>query len=294
MTAMPALRDILNNTPADATDVDFNFQTIEGHIGAEMINRDGSIAMTGALTLSGPPVADDHAASKGYVDTAVVPVGSITMFAGAAAPAGWAICDGTNKTITDPDYADLFAVIGYAFGGTVGMNFNLPDLRGRFPVGIQAGQAIWDTLGETGGSRDAAVVNHTHTTPNHSHAMGAHTHGMDHNHDPFNTSADGAHAHNPAAGSAYTFFSRRAGVGTTQLGVSAGTEQWNDSNVTATANAHDHEVNVPNYTGDTQAMNGSPVTGNAAPTTNNPAGGVAVTDRNLPPYLGLNFIIRIG
>jgi hypothetical protein len=39
--------------------------------GAEFIKRDGSVAMTGALTLSGAPTADLHAATKAYVDAFV-------------------------------------------------------------------------------------------------------------------------------------------------------------------------------------------------------------------------------
>lgn len=69
MTAMPTLRTIANGTPADATDVEYNFDTIETHVAAELVNRDGSVAMTGALTLPGSPSAANEAATKGYVDS---------------------------------------------------------------------------------------------------------------------------------------------------------------------------------------------------------------------------------
>jgi hypothetical protein len=36
---------------------------------------------------------------------------------------------------------------------------------GRVPVGIDASQVEFDTAGKTGGSKDAVVVEHTHTTP---------------------------------------------------------------------------------------------------------------------------------
>ena len=44
---------------------------------------------------------------------------------------------------------------------------------GRVMVGIDAGDASFDTAGETGGSKDAIVVSHTHslTDPGHSHTL---------------------------------------------------------------------------------------------------------------------------
>lgn len=195
MTAMPPLRDILNNTPGDAIDVDFNFNTLEAHVGAELINRDGSVAMTGPLSLAGPPTAAQHAATKAYVDGNVIPVGTIWEFAGTAAPAGWAFCDGSSKSTTDPAYAALFAVIGYRHGGA-GANFNLPDRRARVAVGFSAGDAVAGTLGAKGGNRDATLPVHSHaqdqhqhggntnaTDTNHYHAMRGHTHEMNHYHD---------------------------------------------------------------------------------------------------------------
>ena len=41
MTAMPPLRPILNNTPASATDVDWNFQAVEDYVATDLIHRDG-------------------------------------------------------------------------------------------------------------------------------------------------------------------------------------------------------------------------------------------------------------
>jgi hypothetical protein len=47
---------------------------------------------------------------------------------------------------------------------------------GRVMVGLDAGNALFDTLEETGGSADAVVVSHTHTTtvtdPGHTHSIG--------------------------------------------------------------------------------------------------------------------------
>lgn len=47
-------------------------------------------------------------------------------------------------------------------------------ITGRVIVGLDSGDAAFDTVGETGGSKDAIVVSHTHTAtvtdPSHTHA----------------------------------------------------------------------------------------------------------------------------
>jgi microcystin-dependent protein len=69
----------------------------------------------------------------------VVPVGAIFPFAGAAIPPGYLLCDGSEKLIGV--YQDLYNVIGYIYtpntNSLVGSGtFKIPDLRGRFPLGL--------------------------------------------------------------------------------------------------------------------------------------------------------------
>ncbi len=102
---------------------------------------------------------------------ATVPVGSITQFGGddSSTPSGWKLCNGDHFSTTGT-YADLFAVIGYNYGRTnssgvsdsAGTYFKLPDLRGRVPINRDSSDTDFDTLGETGGTKDANVPAHTH------------------------------------------------------------------------------------------------------------------------------------
>jgi microcystin-dependent protein len=72
-----------------------------------------------------------------FVGDLGVPVGTILPFAGAAAPYGYLMCDGSEQEIAK--YLSLYNVIGTIYGtpfrGQAGLTFVLPDMRGRFPLG---------------------------------------------------------------------------------------------------------------------------------------------------------------
>jgi len=112
--------------------------------------------------LSGTPTAPTatagtnttQIATTAFVTTAAnasFPSGGIIIWSGSSGsiPSGWYLCDGANST---------------------------PDLRNRFVVGATDTYAV----GATGGSKDAIVVSHSHTsgtlstnsTGNHRHAEG--------------------------------------------------------------------------------------------------------------------------
>lgn len=95
------------------------------------------------------------------------------QYGGSSAPTGWLLCDGSSVSTTT--YADLFAAIGYTYGGS-GASFNLPDLRQRFPLG-KASSGTGSSLGDTGGSIDH---NHSVDPPNTSSTSnGSHSHTVD-------------------------------------------------------------------------------------------------------------------
>ena len=71
-------------------------------------------------------------------------IGSIIPFGGNTIPKSFLLCDGAEVSKTE--YADLYAVIGDAFGtATEATNFRLPDLRECAPVG--AGKNITQSIG---------------------------------------------------------------------------------------------------------------------------------------------------
>ena len=96
------------------------------------------------------------------------PTGTITQYAGASAPSSWLLCQG--QAVSRTTYAALFAVTGTTYGtGDGSTTFNLPNLQGRVPVGLQSSDSDFNARGKTGGAKT-----HTLTTaqmPNHQHTM---------------------------------------------------------------------------------------------------------------------------
>ena len=108
---------------------------------------------------------------------ASVPPGALMPFAGAAAPASWLLCDGS--AVSRSTYAALFDAIGTAYGvGDGGTTFNLPDMRGNIPLGLdnmggtsrnRITAAAADSLGGQAGTEThaltaAQLAAHTHTS----------------------------------------------------------------------------------------------------------------------------------
>lgn len=87
-----------------------------------------------------------------------LPAGALSMYGGGSAPTGWLLCDGTAVNRTT--YADLFAAIGTTWGvGNGTTTFNVPDLRGRSPIGAGTGAGLTArTLAATGGGETHAIT----------------------------------------------------------------------------------------------------------------------------------------
>jgi microcystin-dependent protein len=92
-----------------------------------------------------------------------IPIGLIHPYGGAATPDGYLPCDGSSYSSTD--YPELFAVLGYVFGGAAG-TFNVPDMRDRTGVGTGTTFAAGDTGGEMTHVLDVSEIPaHSHTIP---------------------------------------------------------------------------------------------------------------------------------
>jgi microcystin-dependent protein len=135
---------------------------------------------------------------------ATMPIGAMIDFAGAAAPTGWLLCDGSTHPIAS--FPKLAAVLGTLYGGDGTTTFGVPDSRGRVLAGVgsttdTAGNLGSFTLGEMIGwfyyPIDAAHLpavavtidaggDHTHS--GYTDAQGTHQHGG-------NTDGQGNHAH---------------------------------------------------------------------------------------------------
>jgi microcystin-dependent protein len=94
------------------------------------------------------------------------PVGLISAFGGTVAPDGWFLCDGIAKSRTA--YADLYSVIGTAFGAGDGVStFNLPNCQGVGLTGSGAqninGRA--KTGPALGAAREDEMQGHWHKMP---------------------------------------------------------------------------------------------------------------------------------
>ena len=100
----------------------------------------------------------------------------IRMFAGNFAPQNWAFCQG--QTLQIGQHQALFSIVGTTYGGNGTTSFNLPDLRGRVPVGVGHGEGLTTKdLGEKAGaetitaSGTAQVELKEANLPSHTHAI---------------------------------------------------------------------------------------------------------------------------
>jgi microcystin-dependent protein len=212
---------------------------------------------------------------------AFLPTGAVLPFASGTTPAGFLLCNGAAVSRTT--YASLFAVIGTAYGvGDGSTTFNVPDLRGRFPLG-KAAAGTGSSLGDSGGA-----LGHTHAGPSHTHAGPSHTHTI--LSADAHTSTEGAHTHAGASHS-HSFSDTSSGPSGTGIYVSGTVQQ-------ASTQSHTHSVS--GTTGSAAGTTGSggghahDVAGVTAAqgTGSTGAGGTGASGASDPPYLALNFIIK--
>ena len=251
----------------------------------------GPTGPTGATGVTGP---------TGATGPDSVPTGSITMFAGTSAPTDWLLCQG--QQISRSTYSNLFSVIGTIYGnGDNSTTFNLPNLNGKVPVGLDSTQTEFDSLGETGGAKTITLTveqmpSHTHTQNAHNHSAssgsaGSHTHtansGQGGGHDHGDIAASGGHTHTYSTGSnIQRAVGTLGGVMSTSLVTSNTTSSTTHTHPIAGSGTHNHSVTVDSAGSHTHSVTVS----NATATNQNTGGGEAHS--NLQPYIVLNYIIK--
>lgn len=158
---------VINPTnPTDVANKAYVDATVTGTVGTASTTTFGTVKVSVAPATTNTPIAlgqndpvlttasgTASGTSNKLIDQSTLGpttlTGFVTMYAGSAAPTGWHVCDGSSQ-LRAGSFAALFAVIGSQFGSADGTHFNLPDLRGRVPVGTGTG-----TGGGTSGSTTA-------------------------------------------------------------------------------------------------------------------------------------------
>lgn len=99
-------------------------------------------------------------------------LGEIRLFAAwGFVPEGWLACNG--QSVSAAQYADLYSLIGNMYGGDQ-KNFNLPDLRGRIPIGQGQGVGLSPrAMAQQGGVPTVTLTDAT--MPVHGHAFNVST-----------------------------------------------------------------------------------------------------------------------
>ena len=90
------------------------------------------------------------------------------MYFGTTEPTGYKFVNG--QALSRTEYAELFNLIGTTYGaGDESTTFNLPDMSGKVPVGLNVNKEWFNQLGKTGGSEEVTLT--IEQIPNHTHSV---------------------------------------------------------------------------------------------------------------------------
>lgn len=226
-------------------------------------------------------------------------IGAIFIWAGNYAPQGYLFCDGSTLQIQQNQA--LFAVLGTTYGGDGVKTFNLPDLRGRLPLGAGQGPnlPLPQIPGAKGGNSSVTLAVNNLPPHNHAASFAPSTTGTQAINIP---AVSGAGAITASASIAVTpgingvqpangtnnYYLTGTKVGSTPIGgfTTTAPSTGNTAGATGVTVSVDSSTYKPAIPA--QTVNINIVTGGTV-TIGNTGAGVPVDIR--PPFLALNFII---
>lgn len=279
------------------------------------VSMAGDLAVTGATTHTGTttfvgipsgPTAASGTSTTQLATTAFVqannsPAGVINMWPTNTAPTGWLLC--TGSAVNRTTYAGLFAVIGTTFGvGDGTTTFNLPNYVNRMPFGANVtttasvtGSIATTVLTVTAVGSGTLVVGQVLTgtgitADTRITALGTGTGGVG----TYTVNISQTVASTTVSGNPWISNGSTGGATDAVVPTHSHTltdpghihvEQYNGGASGAGGGISSSGVSVGNTP--SSASTASAVTGISIS-----AAGVSATNANLPPYIGINFIIK--
>jgi len=220
--------------------------------------------------------------------------GEVKMYGGQYAPEGWVLCDGARYDGTaGTAYKNLYDVIGqnYGDGDSSDHDFNVPDLRGRVPMGVGTGQGL-NTTRSSSGQDPATGSASTLTARNRGAYGGVETHLLttsqsgtgSHEHTVPGTTTNSQNVTTTLSGSAHTHSAvgRTSTIAYNESGKHFYIE-YGDAALTETTEPESSHTHTYAHEHDTPSR----------ATTSVQTGSAASAHPNEMPYMCLNFIIKL-
>jgi hypothetical protein len=196
-----------SNKIVKGTEIDNEFNAISGAISSK--------ADIASPTFTGTPAAPT--ATAGSNTTQLATTAFVTAALSAVYPVGSIYVNAAVST-------NPATLLGFGTWTAFG--------AGRVMVGFDSSDALFDTLEETGGSKNAIVVSHTHTLTGTTESAGAHQHFI----------ARNVEAGNEGSLSASNYMARRGSFGSDYNSDPASSTSEANVGLTSSAGAHTHSL----------------------------------------------------
>lgn len=152
--------------PGHKCNVIFNGETGEARVNMGVIQPKSVGQIVRVEGIGTDKFITDVVGGYALYDAEPITSGVICINPTSTLPAGFLFCDGAAVSRTV--YSSLFTILGTLYGiGDNSTTFNLPNLRGRVPVGANAAEAEFNSLGKTGGAKTHTLT--ANEMPVHKH-----------------------------------------------------------------------------------------------------------------------------